>query len=73
MTETNATRAAGSSGPACSPFLAGCAAFRAGVVVGDNPHDETTDAHWRWMAGWVAAGETELKAKMANEKVEAPK
>jgi hypothetical protein len=41
-------------------------AFRAGVKVGDNPHGETTDAHWRWMVGWVAAGEQALKAKMAN-------
>jgi hypothetical protein len=54
------------SSPTCSPFLAGCEAFRAGVKVGDNPHDETTEAHWQWMAGWVKAGEQALKAKMAN-------
>ena len=63
MTETNATRAAGSSAPACSPFLAGCEAFRAGVKVGDNPHHEDTDDHWRWMQGWVAAG---MEARRAN-------
>lgn len=62
-------RAAGSSAPACSPFMAGFEAFRAGVVVGDNPHDETTDAHWQWMSGWAEAGKAALKAKMANKEM----
>jgi len=50
----------------CSPFLAGCEAFRAGVKIGDNPHGETTESHWRWLAGWVAAGERKLKDNAAS-------
>lgn len=63
------TPAAGcrTSQPPCSPFLAGCEAFRAGVKVGDNPHNEDTEDHWRWMAGWAEAG---MKARRANAKAE---
>ena len=50
----------------CSRYAAGCRAFRAGVVVGDNPHDETTEAHWEWMRGWVDAGLIALNRKSHN-------
>jgi hypothetical protein len=60
----NATQAAGSSAPACSPFRAGQQAYRDGVVVGDNPHaDEDSFEHWEWMAGWADAG---MEARRAN-------
>ncbi len=57
-------RAAGTSAPACSPYIAGVKAFQDGVVrVGDNPHHEDTDEHWRWMNGWVAAA---IESRKAN-------
>lgn len=44
-----------------SPFLSGFSAYRAGVKVGDNPHCDTTDAHWRWMQGWCLAGQGKIQ------------
>lgn len=35
-------------------YLEGREARRKGIVVGDNPYDETDDRHWEWMRGWVA-------------------
>ncbi len=55
-------RAAGTAAPVGSPYLAGVQAFLDGVVVGDNPHHEDTDEHWRWMSGWVSAGMESHKA-----------
>jgi hypothetical protein len=71
MNEQKRERAAGTSAPACSPYLAGVQAYLDGVVVGDNPYHEDTDEHWRWMKGWVAAGmeSRNMKSFPANTRI----
>lgn len=71
MKQDNATQAAGSSEPACSPFKAGCVAYGAGIKVGDNPYNESSEAHWDWMEGWVSAAEAARKMNAANARHEA--
>jgi len=60
MTATDKPKA-----PPRSPYFDGVRAYQAGVVAGDNPHLPDTDAHWRWMKGWVDCGmETYRAAKV---------
>ena len=72
MTDQSTTKNAAPGGTVrpivlADAFLAGRAAFQSGVKVGDNPHPDTDERHWRWMSGWVEAADTAQRQNAARE------
>jgi hypothetical protein len=47
-------------------YKAGAIARKAGVVVGDNPHNEHTEEYWRWMQGWLDGAKPQIEKEKTN-------